>query len=337
MEKRQCGLMLAIALIAGFVGGVISNQFFVGQPVFAGKNPNKPSDTLEVQRIATQELLLKNDAGEIRAVFNLQSPDDLPMLMMLGKRSKTDSTIPIAVMLKATGDDGSLILSGSGGVTELSGKTPRLNVKSITTQELFLKNDAGERLAEFSLGSLGNLPRLIMFAEPFKPDSPTPLAAMLEAGDGNGGLILSGERGGIQLYGKSSLLNVNKITTQALHLINDAGEQRALFGLSKSDDRPSLVIFGKYSKTDPKRKAVAILSAIDDDNGFLSLAGKGGQIGLDSGEDGVNISLADKNGLRRAVMGSAETENVETGVTTKYPPSSLILYNEKAKVLWRAP
>ncbi|MBW2196029.1 MAG: hypothetical protein JRF37_10890 [Deltaproteobacteria bacterium] len=39
MKVRHHTLTVALALIAGLAGGVISSQFFIGQPVFAEKKP----------------------------------------------------------------------------------------------------------------------------------------------------------------------------------------------------------------------------------------------------------------------------------------------------------
>jgi hypothetical protein len=35
MNRKQFGPMVALALAAGLIGGMVSSQFFIGEPVFA--------------------------------------------------------------------------------------------------------------------------------------------------------------------------------------------------------------------------------------------------------------------------------------------------------------
>lgn len=39
MNKKQYGLLLMVAVVAGLVGGVVSSWFLMGSPVFAQKAP----------------------------------------------------------------------------------------------------------------------------------------------------------------------------------------------------------------------------------------------------------------------------------------------------------
>lgn len=56
------------------------------------------------------------------------------------------------------------------------------------------------------------------------------------------------------------------------------------------------------------------------------------------GEDGSpSITLFDKEGNTRAVLGCTETVTPKTSVEHKHPESSLILYNKDAKVIFKAP
>lgn len=117
MKEKQSCLIVAIALIAGLIGGIISSQFFVGQPVFAEKKPN---NELRVKTIKTQNLILENEAGEIRAFFNLQK-DDSPLLMMFGKTSKSGESITVAIDLNTRDGAGTINLhSRDGGSINLS-------------------------------------------------------------------------------------------------------------------------------------------------------------------------------------------------------------------------
>jgi hypothetical protein len=57
MTKKQFSLMLAIALVGGFIGGIVANHLFTIPPVFAQKDI-PAFDTLQVQKI---QILSKDD------------------------------------------------------------------------------------------------------------------------------------------------------------------------------------------------------------------------------------------------------------------------------------
>ncbi len=55
------------------------------------------------------------------------------------------------------------------------------------------------------------------------------------------------------------------------------------------------------------------------------------------GEDEVSITLRYRNSKARAVLGGGDTESRRNDFVTKRPHSSLVLYDEKKKVVWPAP
>ena len=61
MATKQYSLMIAIALIAGLVGGVVSSQFIGGQPAFARKT------AYFKKVIEAEELRLVDKNGKTRA------------------------------------------------------------------------------------------------------------------------------------------------------------------------------------------------------------------------------------------------------------------------------
>ena len=61
MNKKQYSLMLVLALVDGLVGGVVSSQFFMGQPAFAEKKSN-PMKVVE-----SEEFRLVDKDGKTRA------------------------------------------------------------------------------------------------------------------------------------------------------------------------------------------------------------------------------------------------------------------------------
>ena len=49
------------------------------------------------------------------------------------------------------------------------------------------------------------------------------------------------------------------------------------------------------------------------------------------------FELRDASGHRRVVLGGTETQNVASGVSQKYPISTITLFGETGRVLWQAP
>jgi hypothetical protein len=66
MNYKQSGLLVVLALIAGFVGGSASNWFFMGEPVFAQK-PSQPPET-----IRAKQFVVVDETGKTRAVLGTE-------------------------------------------------------------------------------------------------------------------------------------------------------------------------------------------------------------------------------------------------------------------------
>jgi len=64
MNKRQYAVVLTLAVVAGLLGGVVSNQFFMGTPVFTQK-----TEVAEVIRAKSFEVV--DEDGQARAVLTL--------------------------------------------------------------------------------------------------------------------------------------------------------------------------------------------------------------------------------------------------------------------------
>ncbi len=56
-----------------------------------------------------------------------------------------------------------------------------------------------------------------------------------------------------------------------------------------------------------------------------------------SPDGSASLELYDKDGNKRAVLGSTSLETTRTGTVTKTAESSLVLFDKKGKVLWKAP
>jgi len=90
MNKKEYSLMLVLALVAGLVGGVVSSQFFVGQPAFAEK------DAKTEKVIEAEEFRLVDKDGRTRAFLGFgHSPINRgqPRLELHGKEG-----FPLAVL-----------------------------------------------------------------------------------------------------------------------------------------------------------------------------------------------------------------------------------------------
>jgi hypothetical protein len=72
---------------------------------------------------------------------------------------------------------------------------------------------------------------------------------------------------------------------------------------------------------------------------FLRLFDKAGntRVSLDIVGDAPTLSLLDKAGKERAALGTTELKNTATGSTETRAESSLVLFNERGRVLWEAP
>ncbi len=56
-----------------------------------------------------------------------------------------------------------------------------------------------------------------------------------------------------------------------------------------------------------------------------------------SPDGSASLELYDKDGNKRAVLGSTSLETTDTGTVTKTAESSLVLFDKKGKVIWKAP
>jgi hypothetical protein len=69
MNYKQSGVLVALALIAGFVGGSASNWFFMGEPVFAQK-PSQPPEVIRAKRFEVVDV-----SGNTRASLGTELDD----------------------------------------------------------------------------------------------------------------------------------------------------------------------------------------------------------------------------------------------------------------------
>jgi|GEM_PF-1268952 len=81
VKKKQCSLMVVLALLAGLVGGMVSSQLFMGQLVFAETAQQNE------QVVVAREFRLVDKRGKTRAVLRF-SPIGGARLAMLDASAK---------------------------------------------------------------------------------------------------------------------------------------------------------------------------------------------------------------------------------------------------------
>lgn len=79
MSRKQYSLIVLLALVAGFVGGVISSQIFVSRPIFPQKEP-KPQKV-----VVAKKFRLVDERGVVRAALGLTAKGQ-PGLGLLDKK-----------------------------------------------------------------------------------------------------------------------------------------------------------------------------------------------------------------------------------------------------------
>lgn len=86
MTRRQCGLMVVLALLGGLVGGLVSSQLFVGRPVFA------ETALQNEQVVVAREFRLVDRQGKTRAALKF-SPSSGPSLAMIDESGKARAAL----------------------------------------------------------------------------------------------------------------------------------------------------------------------------------------------------------------------------------------------------
>lgn len=115
-------------------------------------------------------------------------------------------------------------------------------------------------------------------------------------------------------------------TTLGLLVTDKAGGMSSSLGIAW-DGSPALRFNGS-------RGEVAVLSQL---GLIVRDTTSGGSATLAVGESGPLLSLADENGRERATLGCTSLVGTETGGTEQLAPSSLVLFDKKGKVIYRAP
>jgi hypothetical protein len=136
----------------------------------------------------------------------------------------------------------------------------------------------------------------------------------------------------ITLFDKAErpLVDLSTVGGPALQLYDKAGKPRA--ALTTEGDATGLVLRDKAGK---------LGVALEDGDGVPRLVlydtAEKARAALGAGNHGALLALYDKAEKIRAALGTTELKNTATGSTETRAESSLVLFNQRGRVLWEAP
>ena len=114
MSHKQNGIVIILAVVAGFIGGIISNQLFVTGPAFAEKKQ------MQQKLVIAQEFRVVDKFGNTIGSFGI--PPHLKDIEAMESSSSNDKPHPIAqlslgnnstIILTADGHDGNVKVGGT--------------------------------------------------------------------------------------------------------------------------------------------------------------------------------------------------------------------------------
>jgi hypothetical protein len=151
-------------------------------------------------------------------------------------------------------------------------------------------------------------------------------AALAVVPDGTVSLVLFGAR-----QAERAQLTLNRDKRVGLSLSDTNGKQRAAFGVGP-DGSPTLTLF---DTTPQPRATVAIATNGNPVFALFDAAGKF-RAGLGLGK-GAGLTLFDGAGNMRAALGTVPEERMRSSDVVVRGESSLALFGEDGKVIWKAP
>jgi len=302
MEKKNLGIVLTVAFVAGFFGGLLSNYFLAGNPALAQKTPRIPKS------ISAEEFRVVDARGRTRAILHVTSPES-----KLNPKDKTLENLPKELNVAREHDDldgPHLTFLDDFGIPMIS-LGYDIEGGMLTFQGE--KGDDGSRLSNS---------RFSMFAGPTS-------------------VILSLDDRGAQSSSQFSMnagpTRVNlSLDDRGAQLEAEAhkDDQTTAFGMAvyNGDTVPRSKLKEKLMKILPQQLASLFIGTFSNSKGTepasaeLSLAMNGDP----------SLKLTDKGGLR-AALGKTELITPRTGTTETRSVSSLVLFGPDGKVLWSAP
>jgi hypothetical protein len=236
---------------------------------------------------------------------------------------------------------GVLVLVGIAAVVLMGQAMSSRVAKVIQAEKFVLRDSSGRIRAELSTLH-GGEPSLVLF------DKSLITRAVLGVINGSPRLDIYDGNGM-----RRAVLGATLDGSPRLELYNPDGERRARLGL-----HANMANFALYDETGKTRFGLNVLApgsptmifvgknemvqlsldVLPDGRAGLMINDKGGaSIRLSAEPDGLGLTIIDKDGTSRAVLGSTSLETIGTGALSARPESSLVLFDERGKVIWSAP
>lgn len=142
MNKRQYSLLLMLALGAGLVGGMVSSQFLMRQPVFA-EEKTEPMKVIEAQ-----EFRLVDEKGKSRARLGFMPQTKQPGLWLQDEQGKDRISLGLS-------PEPGLYLADSFG--RVVGEFKVFSLPPVESARLMLKNGVYQLTSDLSAYGLASV------------------------------------------------------------------------------------------------------------------------------------------------------------------------------------
>jgi hypothetical protein len=352
LERAVRQLRVALALVGLVTAGLI------GALVVGVTSPRRGgAGVRSADRVTAHEFIVTDQAGNIAGWLGVV-PGAGSGLVLVATNTESGASEPgyFTKMLDAVkAGNGEVLFADSAG-TEFSlnevqaGKSERA-VLSTTIDgselQLFGKNGLSSVLSVNDLEEVPEYASLMLSqAEPAgAPIQAVHQAEMSLASDGSADLGF-----GMTVGRDFAKFQVDKRGIPSLNYYDESGDGRASLRLTPTGD-PSISLWGKGDKTygalnldykgfsisddqSQSRIALRLKSAGDP---IFALWGKGAKTYGGTYLDEKSLTIADDQGNSRATLGAVQLEKTRTGATETTAASSLVLFDKKGDVIWRAP
>jgi hypothetical protein len=295
-----------LALVAPYNAGL---RAYVERVLYIRRQaPQSPATSVEPASVMeAQRFVVRDKAGQVRVELGLETDDRAELSLR-----DPDGTLRVVL---ATAD------SGTGYWLENVGGREH-------TALLGLFDRSGRRLADFGVTDIPNfmpIASVDVWSATLWDKSPSAGGVMLVANRDGGDLTIEGSESS-----RIDLMAKGEDYSPSLTMDDAAGKTRV--DLSITSGAPSLDLSDKDGK---KRASLEVLQ----ENPSLDLFDNDGKVraSLEMNGDAASLDLFDKTRKTRATLGSASLETIKTGATEQTAESSLVLFDKKGKVIFRAP
>lgn len=121
MSTKQSCVFMILALVAGWIGGTLSNQFPQGHPAAAAEMAAEPAGLSDgpAEIIRARGLLLVDDKNRVRGRFEIDRNNHVNLMFV-----HENGSVPIAMVAAPTGN-AKMRLLGKGGA-QITWPSPNL-------------------------------------------------------------------------------------------------------------------------------------------------------------------------------------------------------------------